>query len=277
MAPPNQSPTPVPPARPLAQDYIDLVKRIARQQHGPACPLLVDDLIQEGSVGLLRAIRTYDPAKGPFEPFAIRLVRFDICRAIGRAAGKSVSAGYLDTEEAVGHESDTVHRDNISDQMQSNELLAQLPARLQRVARLHYGLQGFRQLSFEQIGRRMHLTRQRVEQLHKEALWWLYQAAQGRADVVICDKDIANIQKRRQLAPDPEVIKALVLFITQVPVDLSKLLEALEGVRRENRELRRESAEKDQAADLLHDIAAAGQMTTDHKEHYLSLFPDVGR
>ena len=64
----------------LVEAYLPLVRTIATRYRGNGLPL--DDLIQEGAIGLLDAITHYDTARGSrFEPFA----RFRIRRAIRSA------------------------------------------------------------------------------------------------------------------------------------------------------------------------------------------------
>jgi RNA polymerase primary sigma factor len=64
----------------LVADYLAVVRSIAFRYRDLGVP--VDDLVQEGSVGLLESIDRYDSARGmDFEPFA----RFRIRRAIRNA------------------------------------------------------------------------------------------------------------------------------------------------------------------------------------------------
>ena len=57
----------------IVTEYLGLVRRIARQYAARAEQ--VDDLVQEGVVGLLKAIRGFDPERGvPFESYARALV-----------------------------------------------------------------------------------------------------------------------------------------------------------------------------------------------------------
>lgn len=66
------------PAQPDA--YLPLVRKIAARYRGAGLPY--DDLVQEGSIGLLEAIERFDPSFGvPFESFA----RFRIHRSIRNA------------------------------------------------------------------------------------------------------------------------------------------------------------------------------------------------
>jgi RNA polymerase primary sigma factor len=64
----------------LVRIHLPLIRSLARRYRGYGLPF--DDLVQEGSLGLLEAIQRYDPARGPdFVSFA----RFRIRRAMRNA------------------------------------------------------------------------------------------------------------------------------------------------------------------------------------------------
>ncbi len=64
----------------LVRSHLPLIRSLARRYRGYGLPF--DDLVQEGSLGLLEAIHRYDPARGPgFAAFA----RFRIRRAMRNA------------------------------------------------------------------------------------------------------------------------------------------------------------------------------------------------
>jgi hypothetical protein len=70
--------------RRLIQANLTLVVNVARKYQPVGVPLL--DLIQEGNLGLMRAVERYDPAKGyRFATFATWWIRHSIQRAVGRA------------------------------------------------------------------------------------------------------------------------------------------------------------------------------------------------
>jgi RNA polymerase primary sigma factor len=63
----------------IVRDHLGAVRAIARAFRGLGLPL--DDLVQEGSIGLLEAIDDYDPARGSFDSYA----RLRIRRAVRNA------------------------------------------------------------------------------------------------------------------------------------------------------------------------------------------------
>lgn len=61
-------------------DHIGLVHRVARRYMGLG--IEYDDLVQAGMMGALRAIKTYDPARGRFSTYATPWIRQSIVREI---------------------------------------------------------------------------------------------------------------------------------------------------------------------------------------------------
>lgn len=236
----------------VVEGHLDLVVNVARHYEGLGLPL--EDLIQEGNLGLLAAVRKFDPERGvPFSRYAVGWIRQAICRAISiksrtiripldvlglrrRAASvlceleqeahnDSLSSGRYRTPTvedcarrigvSTGCLRTTIRRlpdvesfdapaapggpplvscladgeDRspadcaAADERRSHldAALGGLPARLQLVIRRHYGLDGNGTASFTEIGRELHLCRERVRQLHTEALARLRRDPQVRA------------------------------------------------------------------------------------------------
>ena len=87
----------------LAVRYTQLVRRVARPYFLAGGDS--EDLLQEGMLGLLQAVRGYDTQRAGFKTFAAACVRNRICSAIRKAQGRSQNllntAVSLDQEETV--------------------------------------------------------------------------------------------------------------------------------------------------------------------------------
>ena len=66
----------------IVSKYLGLIRRIAGH-YGLGNKELVEDLIQEGCIGLIESWRRYNPEKGPFEDYASSYIRGFILRALG--------------------------------------------------------------------------------------------------------------------------------------------------------------------------------------------------
>lgn len=225
----------------IAEGHLGLVVRVARPYRRLGLPL--EDLIQEGNLGLLAAVRGFDPDRGvPFATYATGWIRQAICRAISiksrtiriplevlglrRRAASALSDLEQEAQNAAlrsgRYEAPTVddcaRRIGVSQQVLSatirrlpdvqsldapitpggdpllsrlagaaepspvdsvsaaerrsriGEVLGELPERDQLVVRRYYGLDGKGTASFAEIGRELHLCRERVRQLLGAAL-----------------------------------------------------------------------------------------------------------
>ena len=66
----------------LIESNLRLVVSVARRYTGKSMPFL--DLIQEGNIGLMKAVDKYDPSRGNrFSTYAVWCIRHEIIRAIG--------------------------------------------------------------------------------------------------------------------------------------------------------------------------------------------------
>jgi RNA polymerase sigma factor (sigma-70 family) len=130
------------------------------------------EAVQVGRIALWRAVCGYDPARGVrFSSYAVPAIARAVWRAVAQA-GAEPGAESWETAPAV--EPDLEGRlDALASQTLLAELVAQLPDRLRQVIVAHYGLCGHDPQSFPQIAGTLGVTRQRVQQLHVEALLWL--------------------------------------------------------------------------------------------------------
>ena len=225
----------------MVEGSLALVVRIAKHYERFGFPL--EDLIQEGNLGLLAAVRQFDSERGiPFANYATGWIRQAICRAISiksrtiriplevlglrrRAArvlsdleqeahNRSCRSGHYEapTVEDCAHElgvstdrvrttirrvpdvdsldapagargrpllssvADSEHPDPLdcASAAEQRSLLhaaiSRLPQRLRHVMERHYGFHGDGPASFTAIGRELHLSGERVRQLHKQGL-----------------------------------------------------------------------------------------------------------
>jgi RNA polymerase sigma factor (sigma-70 family) len=130
------------------------------------------EALQVGRIALWRALLGYDPTRGTaFSTYAVPAMTRAVWRAVAQAHPRlpevltphpPQAAPDLDkvAEDILVRE--TLHR-----------LVARLPRPLHTVIVAHYGLAGDPAQPFATIGQTLEVTRQRVHQLHAEALLWL--------------------------------------------------------------------------------------------------------
>jgi len=130
------------------------------------------EALHEGRIALWRALRGYDRYRGyAFSTYAVVAIQRAVWRAVERARGHphEILTPYpprlapdLDEvgQKALVHEA--LYR-----------LVARLPQPLRYVIVARYGLLGESPHTQAAIAQRLGLTRQRVSQLHTEALLWL--------------------------------------------------------------------------------------------------------
>jgi RNA polymerase sigma factor (sigma-70 family) len=136
--------------------------------------------VQAGRLALWQAVRGYDAERGTaFSSYAVPAIQ----RAVWRAV---VTAAVPEGEQCCGAVPEpSVDPEQAALRRLEAELVglavAQLPARLAYVIVAHYGLADEAPHSFAQIGQALGVTRQRAQQLHREALLWLAQPSHALA------------------------------------------------------------------------------------------------
>jgi len=126
------------------------------------------DAVQEGRSALWRALLYHDPRRSRLSSYAVVAIEravWDAVRREGRAAHEA-----LVDEPADGPADLAAAMDQALEAVYVQQLVAALPGRLQQVIQQHYGLAGSEAMTFRQIGRQWGVTKQRVQQLHVEAL-----------------------------------------------------------------------------------------------------------
>jgi len=155
-----------------------LVHAVVRRQFLGRLPFA--EALQAGRIGLWRAIVGYDSQRGlAFSTYAWPCIAHSVWSAVKAAdptppqALPQMSAPRQDTDPVTAGESSAV-------QAALHDLVAHLPDHLRTVVVAHYGLGDDPPASFRHIGAGVGLSRQRMHQLHVEALIWLRQPAHSQ-------------------------------------------------------------------------------------------------
>jgi RNA polymerase sigma factor (sigma-70 family) len=148
----------------------DLVHWVVQRQNRGR--LAYEDAVQEGRIALWKALESYDPKRGRLSSYAVVAIRRAVWNAVRRDRWCSG-----DADEELGGEvprqMSGAALDRVEEQVLLEQMVAGLPPRLRQVMVQHYGLDGAWEVTFRQIGWEQGVTRQRVQQLHVEALLWL--------------------------------------------------------------------------------------------------------
>lgn len=166
----------------LVTSNMGYVVTLARQYKSDI--LSTDDLVGEGSIGLMKAADKYDPSRGkPFVTFAAPYIRKSIEEAISRSSGDTP---VLSTDESlpvgsnnnftllnVLEDKDAPKADHEVEQNALSDDLAEaihtLNEREQAVVRKIYGIESER-MTMAEIGEEMGLKRERVRQIRDKAM-----------------------------------------------------------------------------------------------------------
>ena len=173
----------------LVTDNMGYVITLARQYKSDV--LSTDDLISEGSIGMMKAAAKYDPSRGkPFVTFAAPYIRRSIEIAISRletttdvrSTDESLPVGSHNNytllnvlEDVNAEKADTIVEENSL----NDNLLACIDVlndREREVVSRYYGLKGWRQ-TMSEIAEDMGLKRERVRQERDKAIRKLRRAA----------------------------------------------------------------------------------------------------
>lgn len=136
--------------------------------------------VQAGRLALWQAVQGYDAQRGTaFSTYAVLAIQRAVWRAVAKAEAPA------DEQDCERVPQPAVDPEQVVLQRLTAELVkalvAQLPARLAFIIVAHYGLADASAQSFAQIGCVLGVTRQRVQQLHREALLYLAQPSRSLA------------------------------------------------------------------------------------------------
>jgi RNA polymerase sigma factor (sigma-70 family) len=145
------------------------------------------DLLQEGRIGLWQAIQHYDPGRGrSFGSYAWVAIEWRLW-----AATENSDQEQNDEAEAWLELVDEIEEEWWRGQVRQAllEVVGRLPARLERLIRLAYGLDGQGWHNLAAIGRLWGISRERVRQLHNDALARLRLPAWSMQLRSLCEQD----------------------------------------------------------------------------------------
>jgi RNA polymerase primary sigma factor len=153
----------------ISEEHVRYVRAIARHYSGLGLDL--DDLVQEGSLGLLAAARSFDASRGvPFTAYARSPIRQAICRAL--TANSRVATTACDEHELPPADTPDPLDRLCDDEARTlvRQALAGLDPRWRQVMVLRHGLIDDHPRSLAQIGRAMGITRGRVREIEARAM-----------------------------------------------------------------------------------------------------------
>jgi RNA polymerase sigma factor (sigma-70 family) len=162
----------------LMERHDGLVQAVVRRQVLGELPYA--EALQAGRIGLWRACMRFDPSRGyAFSTYAWPSIVHQVWRAV-KTHTRRVCAKRAGPEEGCSSEWYLVAcvdpaRLNMARLVHDtlHDLVAGLPGRLQAIIVARYGLDGQRTSLYREIGECLGVSRERVRQLHREALVWL--------------------------------------------------------------------------------------------------------
>ena len=127
------------------------------------------DLKQEARIGFWLAVKSFDPQRGiRFSSYAWVVMRHRIWNAVTAA---TKAEGWLEELQAQDQLSKTIcNWQNAQIHQALSDEMELLPVRLRQLVILHYGFNGDMPQNLSEIGRAWGLSRERIRQLHNEAL-----------------------------------------------------------------------------------------------------------
>lgn len=166
----------------LVKANLKFVVNYAKQYRNSGVPF--SDLISEGNLGLIKAAHKFDASKNvKFISYAVWWIRNSIQECINRYKGNNDevngdaymfdncrSTEYDISTQMVNNEFEEELSDLQSREITVNELLKTLKKREIKILSLYFGLYDGREMTLDEIGQEMELTKERVRQIKDKAL-----------------------------------------------------------------------------------------------------------
>ena len=162
-----------------------LVVSVARKHMRPGLSLM--ELVSDGNITVMRAVEGFDLHRGHrFSTYATLALMKGFARSVPAMLAGAMRGRKFTSDPRVLAEAPDSHRANATDRVvardEIRQLLSHLDDRERSVLLAHYGLgdnlTGHLSATFEQVGRRMGLSKQRVRQIEQTAMTKLRAAAQ---------------------------------------------------------------------------------------------------
>ncbi len=167
----------------LVNANLKFVVSYAKQYRKSGVPF--SDLISEGNLGLIKAAQRFDETKGvKFISYAVWWIRTSIQECINRYNGnvEEINCDYSYTfdncksteyelsSQAVNNEFEEELSDLQSREVTVAELMKTLKQREVKILSLYFGLYDGKEMTLDEIGQEMNLTKERVRQIKDKAL-----------------------------------------------------------------------------------------------------------
>ena len=164
----------------LIRHNLRLVAHVAKKYY--TTPDKQDDFISIGTIGLIKAVDTYDPARTVrFASYASQCIQNELrmhLRRVRREAGTLSLQEPLEGENGMLTLADTLPDEAVMEEdcerrdaaARLRTLVEQLPERERRLLTLRYGLGGGAPLTQQEVAARFGISRSYVSRLEKRAL-----------------------------------------------------------------------------------------------------------